>query len=130
MSFDVCLTKPPCECCKRPYGTLFEFNLTHNVNKIVDACFVAAHAPTARSPKPGSAYNEWSWGRLNGWAAKDALPVLQIAYAEAVAPWRETEFRAMAPPNRWGSLDDVRDCLRRLRLACLEHPDAVIEASG
>lgn len=128
MSFDVWLERPACTHCGRSAGTVFEFNLTHNVNKIVDACLVAAGAPRAK--EAGAYYEDWSWGRLSGWKADDAGPLLERALAEAQSSSREPEFRAMEPENGWGSLDNVRTWLLKLSIACRENPDAVIWASG
>lgn len=125
MSFDVSLVKPPCAHCGREGEAVFEFNLTHNVNKIVSVCVEGS-----RGKREGAPYQDWAWGRLDGWTAKDALPILEIAYARAVAPWREGEFRTMEPENGWGSLDDVRRCLAELIIACRENSNATIEVSG
>lgn len=129
MSYDVWLTKEPCPSCKRGYTSLGDFNLTHNVNGIVDACISAAGDIRAKNAD-GTTYEMHSWGRLDGWTAGDAVPVLERALAEAMNPARLQEFRAMEPRNGWGKLEDVRRVLMEFIAACREHPDAKIRAAG
>lgn len=129
MSYDVWLVKPPCPCCKREFKDLGSFNLTHNVNGIVDAC-IRAFGDVGAKNADGTTYEMGSWGRLDGWTAGDAVPVLERALAEANNPARLREFRAMEPSNGWGKLDDVRRVMAEFLAVCREHPDAKIRASG
>lgn len=129
MSYDVWLVREPCPCCKRPYTGLGDFNLTHNVNRIVDAC-LSAYGDIQAQSGDGTTYEMHSWGRLDGWTAKDAVPVLERALVEAKNPARLREFRAMEPDNGWGKLEDAQRTLSEFLDACRENPDAKIRASG
>lgn len=129
MSYDVWLMKDACPCCKRDWPDLGSFNLTHNVNGIVDACLRAHGDVKAKNPD-GTTYEMNSWGRLDGWVAGDAVPVLERALAEAQNPARLREFRAMEPSNGWGTLEDVRRVMAEFLVACRQHPDAKIRAAG
>jgi hypothetical protein len=104
---------------------VYSFNLTHNVNSIVDLCLKEAGDPV---DKEGGHY--FSWGRLEGWMAQDALPYLLKALVVATNPAREAEFRAMEPSNKWGTLESVVRVLRGFIVACEEYPNAVIYTSG
>lgn len=128
MSFDVYLDKQPCSACHRAAETVYQFNLTHNVNEIVDRCFKAAGSPVAKSN--GNSYPERSWGRLDGWTAADALPILEAALVVANDREREVEFRLLEPANGWGSLVYVREVMAQFRDACREHPDTTIRTWG
>lgn len=130
MSFDIDLDKWPCEHCGRGGETVFSVNLTHNVNRIVDACLLANKQPPAARINHSPSYDHWSWGRLYGWSAIDAVPVLATAIYAANDPEREAEFRAMEPDNGWGSLESVRRVLGQLMSACQEHPECVIKVCG
>lgn len=127
MSFDVYLEVPRCDHCKREAESVWDFNLTHNVNEIVNACLMAAGGPVA---KDGKYYRERSWGRLQGWTGADAAPILAKALAVSEEPERQASFRAMQPSNGWGRLEDVQRVLRQFVEACQEHPAAVIRVSG
>jgi hypothetical protein len=129
MSYDVWLIAPACDHCKRGGEEVYSFNLTHNVNGIVDACLKAWGDVRAKDDAGGS-YTMRSWGALDGWRASDATPILERAVEEANDPRREREFRAMEPSNGWGKLDDVRRVLSEFLSACQQHPDASIRASG
>jgi hypothetical protein len=128
MSFDVYLEHPHCEHCGRRDADVFWFNLTHNVNCIVDACLVAGGATRAKNDE--QYYVERSWGRLNGWRAGDLIDILTRAAQVANDPDRADEFRAMEPDNGWGTLDSVRRKLDELLEACRANPSAFIRASG
>jgi hypothetical protein len=128
MSFDVWLVKNACTHCGAPVQSVYEFNITHNVNKIVDACFVAAGEP--KGLRPEEHYSDWSWGRLEGWLAKDARVYIAAAYAAAVDPANANRFHAWEPENKWGTLANVQDVLREFHEACLKFPDAKIRVSG
>jgi hypothetical protein len=127
MSFDVYLKLDACTHCGRGVQEVYSFNLTHNVNSIVEACLVASGAPVGDLEH---CYPDQSWGRLHGYKAGDMLPVIRRAYKVACDPAREVEFRAMEPPNMCGSLASVRLHFRRLLAACEENPTATIAAWG
>lgn len=128
MSFDVSIVRPACKCCGRDEEDVYSFNLTHNVNEIIDRCLVAAGAPVAK--EPGHGYEARSWGRLYGWSTDDAAPILRRAYEEAKSAARAAEFGALEPDNGWGSLDSVKDSLVDFAYAASSNPGCKIEARG
>lgn len=129
MSYDVWLVKDACPCCKREFADLGSFNLTHNVNRIVDAC-LSAYGDVQAKNTDGTTYEMHSWARLDGWTAGDAVPVLERALEEARNPARLREFRALEPDNGWGKVEDVRRVMADFLTTCREHPDAKIRAAG
>lgn len=128
MSFDIYMDLPACSHCGRPEQTVFDANLTHNVNKIVDTCLREAGATVAK--EGDSSYSNWSWGRLHGWRAGDMIEILAKAEQILEDPAREDEFRALEPSNKWGNLAVTRQVLSELLAACRQYPNATIRASG
>lgn len=128
MSFDIYLEQNVCGHCGRGDGAVWETNLTHNVNEIVDACLVTGGAICAKSGDSG--YAERSWGRLHGWTAGEVVPILTKAVAWANDPANEAKFRSMEPTNKWGTLESVRRVLAEMLDACREYQSATIRTSG
>jgi len=128
MSFDVYLEYPPCATCGCDGHSGGSFNLTHNVNTIVDRCLVAGGATKAKRDEAG--YAERSWGRLDGWTGAEALPIVTAAVVAAHDVARLEEFKALEPENGWGSLESVQRCLTELLEMCATHPKARIRTSG
>jgi len=127
MSFDLSLKRPACDYCGRERDSVWSRSgITHNVNSIVDLCI--GSDVVARDARAG--YAERSWGRLFGWPASEALPIVVRALDVANDTAREAEFRALEPENGWGSLEGVRDAFADLARACAEHPKAIFEAWG
>lgn len=127
MSFDISLELPACSHCGRSEQTVFDVNITHNVNKIVDICLTEASATVARVD---DSYSDWSWGRLHGWHAGDVVEILARAEEIMGDSAREEEFKALEPSNKWGSLTVTRQVLSELLAACRQYPNATIRASG
>lgn len=129
MSFDVYIMVSSCTECGGDERTMYEFNITHNVNSIVDRCLVAGGATKARTGNSG--YAERSWGRLEGWTVAEVTPIVDRALDEAIDPTNRAEFLAMQPDNGWGSLDGVQRVLKEFRdqLLCAR-PQWVIHTSG
>lgn len=139
MSFDVYLGKG-------------SFNITHNVNQIVDRCLVAAGAVCAKpsdgwklpcSPQEAGAmrtalalskretsYGDYSWGRLEGWKGRELVSVVEAAIRVADDPTRLYEFKELEPSNGWGTLDSVKECLRDLLAMCKDNSDDEVRVSG
>lgn len=126
MSYDVSLGNTACAHCGHEPTNIYAFNLTHNVNGIVDACLSPGFAVNGASFPAGAT----SWGRLHGRRAEEAIAIIERALTEATDPERTLSFRAMEPSNEWGSLENVQECLRSLLDACREHPNAIISACG
>lgn len=131
MSFDVSLVVPGCTYCGRGKSAVYAFNLTHNVNEIVDRCLFVGGATSARgAANQRSCYADRSWGRLAGWTGAEAAVILNAALRVAYASDREAEFRALEPGNEWGSLESVRRVMTEFHHACEEHPKTIVEAHG
>ncbi len=118
-----------CPHCHRGGGPSYSFNLTHNVNSIVDLCLVAGGATKGKSDDNG--YQERSWGRLHGWTVAEVTPIVAKALDESLRADRIYEFKALEPSNGWGSLGSVRRVLSEFHEALLQAPqDSVIRTSG
>lgn len=127
MSFDVYLQKPMCTHCNHTPEADYEFNLTHNVNSIVDECLVAGGATEG---KDGNRHASRSWSRLAGWKGGELVEILAKAQAHALDKANEERLRATEPSNKWGTLESVQYCLGNLLAQCKEFPDSVIRVSG
>lgn len=130
MSFDVSLVLPPCDHCKRGDEQVASVNLTHNVNPIVDRCFVEAGGPVAKSGAPTPKHAAWAWWRLSGWTAQDAIPVLERALETIDRTDLAEVFRGMEPSNGWGKTADVEEVMLGLLTACRQNPTAIIRVDG
>jgi len=133
MSWDISIGNPPCPTCGHAPpldGDTYSINVTRNVSEIVDRCLIAAGAPASKAPADRSHARDYTWGRLNGWACLDAVPVLEKALAEARRPDRIAEFSALEPANGWGNLDSVCTAFQRLLYQCRDNPNAVISCYG
>jgi len=132
MSFDVYLDSPRCNHCGSGGETVYSFNLTHNVNEIVDRCikgYECQNGPVVA--KTGdSSYQDRSWGRLEGWKASDAVPVLEAALHEATDPERRKEWLSLEPSNGWGKLEVVVEVMKEFLAACKDNPGCTIRTSG
>ena len=129
MSFDISMSVPPCEVCGRHDGYVFDYNVTHNTNEIVDRCLIAAGSPISKVPNDDN-YPTRSWGRLNGWNGRDAAPILLRAMEEHADPRRYQEFLELEPPNNWGNMTTVGMAFRAFYDACITNPTAVIKTGG
>lgn len=128
MSFDVYLEVAACEHCGRDETSEYSFNITHNVNRIVDICLVAGGATKAKRKECG--YAEWSWGRLDGWTAADVLPMVRRAREEMGSPARLAEFKALEPDNGWGTLVDTKRITDEFIAALEKYPRTTVRTWG
>lgn len=128
MSFDVSLEKAVCPHCREGGQPGYQFNLTHNLNGLIDLWLVEAGAPKARLP--GSGFEARSWGRLHGWVTEDAAPILALAVKASLDPARQAEYQALAPANGWGSVAIAKRVLGEFYQACVDRPGELITASG
>lgn len=144
MSVSVYLDFPTCPACGRGGEHCpVVHGLTHNVDGIVDLCLIAGGATKGKigygfldpvrngwTPSELKEHAGKHWYRLIGWYADDVIPILRKAVATACDPSREAEFRALQGPMGWGKLESVQQNLKSLLDACLEHPEATIDAWG
>lgn len=113
------------------------WNYTHNINGMVEAALAAACIPLQLHPD--SSWVGWcerhsaeigpSW-----WMCMDAQPGPDgLAMIVAVIEEFETDpdvYRAMDPPNGWGSMDSLLAVLREMRDAATTEAPLVWAASG
>jgi hypothetical protein len=59
-------------------------------------------------------------------SAADCIPDLERAVVHMSDPQNEPTYRAMNPPNGWGSHQGARGFLRSLLADCLAHPKATV----
>lgn len=138
MSFDIYLEKT-CTHCKVKQQ-FFSYNITHNTNGIVEACFGPElvgldgewhYDEATRGPPagPDHGYNSRSWGRLEGHTALETRHVLERALG-LVKAW-SPEFEKQLPDNGWGTRHSVTEAIEKAYLAARDAPDdAVWRANG
>lgn len=73
---------------------------------------------------PMSAHADSGGGHLDGMLARDALPILNRAIERMCS--EPDRFRALNPPNGWGSYEGALEFLRWLREQCENHPKATV----
>ena len=100
MSFDVYIEVPECSACGRRSESLYQFNVTHNLNSIVEITLAPSRLKGCR---PESGYVERSWGRLSGHTVRVVRPAMEAAEKILLDPERREEFRALEPENGWGT---------------------------
>ena len=90
---------------------VFERNITHNVTPMwkLAGCYEALY-------------------RWDGRQAREALPVLESARERMLAD--HLDFRAMNPPNGWGTYDGALRFLQDCIYACRQYPKATIHISA
>lgn len=106
MSLDVYLTAV------RP-KQVFQANITHNLNKMADEAGIYKHV--WRPEEIGITHARMLIGPL-----RDGIALMRSD------PER---FRALDTPNGWGTYDQFVPWLEAYLAACVENPDATIEAS-
>ena len=129
MSFDISIEVPACSKCERGIETVWDINVTHNTNEIVERCMLAALDPPI-GLRVGACYRERAWGRLAGWQCREVLPFLERTLAAMNAQERQAELREHEPDNGWGSVQSARTALEKLIEACKETPTGKIDARG
>lgn len=138
MSFDVYVSRPACSHCGRGEETAWEFNLTHNLNSIVESCLVRGAAMlqvplVTGGSEPRSAYADRSWGRLHRHTVGEVKELLRAARKVAFSAEYEAEYLALEPENKWGTLGSVREMLGKFveRIDAGEFEDGwIVEARG
>lgn len=106
------------------------WNHTHNTNAMIAAAYEAVSGEqTAQCGGPlGPVIGAAWWDRLNGASGADGAAYLgQIITGLEADPER---YRAMNPPNGWGSYDSLLDVLRKMRDAVPAGEASVWEVSG
>ena len=93
--------------------TVFDANITHNLGKMADAA--------------GVYYACWRPEEIGCKYAGDIIPILIKGIADMKA--RPDYFRQFEPENKWGTYDNFLPWLEKYLAACIENPDAEIEAS-
>lgn len=105
MSLDIAFVKLlPTDVCR--------VNITHNLAEM--AAEAALYEPM------------WHPERVGITKATELLPYLQAGLDALVA--EPERFRPYNPINGWGSYEVLVSTVRSLIAACIEHPDAMVEA--
>lgn len=107
MSLGIYLHLPACAHCGRGDEQVFERSPTYNLGPMWRAA--------------GLPFSDES---IEGKAIADLLPVLEAGLANLRAD--PARFRAMNPPNGWGSYEGLCDVVERMIAAGQEHPTAVV----
>jgi hypothetical protein len=121
MSLDVYLKEPRtivCDCGKEhtvATETIYDANITHNLNKMAMAISDDFYNALWRPDECGIA------------TAGQLLPIINTGLAELKSDRnRLVKFQS---PNGYGTYEGFVNWLERYRLACENHPDALIEVS-
>jgi hypothetical protein len=114
LSYDVYLQTKPCKCGEYQGGDiLYSANMTSNVAGMWNAA--------------GAPLREWAYDKAHGPASELACKLGDaISNMEREPP----RYRAMEPGNGWGTYEHCLEFLKKLRAACLRHPDAVVYVSN
>ena len=90
--------------------TVFERNITHNLNKMADAAdlYEALWRPEATK-------------------AIQLVPLLLSGLNNLVI--NPQKYKALNPPNNWGDYYDLVEFVTHYLIACVENPDAEISVS-
>lgn len=128
MGYNVYVVEAACEHCGRGATDTdaSDRSITRNVSPLVNRCLSAGGAGTGRQ-RPDENY---SWWRLDGWPAAEALPIVDRASAEAHRVDREEEFRALELGDGASGLDELRRYFVALLEALRAHPKGTIRVSG
>ncbi len=70
-----------------------------------------------------------SLSALHGKNAGECIPMLEAAVSDMHKPENREAYKALDPPNGWGSLEHARTYLEDLLKACREHPKTTIRIS-
>lgn len=120
MSYNVYLNEPGCTHCNRAEASVWLFDCTRNVTPIVNLALSAYGdvAGTRFNDTDRICNNTNSWWRLHGWAAPDAVEVLDVAIAYLRRPYNASALRKLIPEGVKGDVGDVLSAMENLRLAC------------
>lgn len=122
MSYSIDVVRGGCSHCHREADSVCEVNVTTNLARIVEELLFAYSPPPVGLELDGT----YSWRRLAGWRAGDALPILRFALERLTVPSEFERLRRWEPGNGWGTIADVQEALRELTAAARAHPDARI----
>jgi hypothetical protein len=93
--------------------TVFDFKITHNLNKMADAC--------------GLYEVLWRPEEIGVLTAGEALPILKKGLTELLE--NPEKYKAFNPENGWGTYDGLVKCINSYILACEKDPDLTIKVS-
>ncbi|MFJ5625436.1 hypothetical protein ACIQD3_22665 [Peribacillus loiseleuriae] len=68
-----------------------------------------------------------SLSELDGQKATDVIPMIRKGVDEMLA--NPEKYRAMNPPNGWGSYEGALDYIQKLLHECEKNPDSIIRVS-
>jgi len=106
------------------------WNTTHNINGMIAAAYESASGEgTEQCGGPlGNAIGPAWWRRLDGATGEDGRKYLAAIIGGLEAD--PERFRAMNPPNGWGSYDGLLGVLREMRDAVPDDHASVWSVSG
>ena len=93
--------------------TLFEANITHNLNRMADAAGIYEHL--------------WRPDEIGITMARQLIVPLRDGLARLQA--EPARFLPMNPPNGWGTYEILVDFVNRYLAACEQWPDATVRVS-
>lgn len=91
-------------------NTVWNYNITHNLNEMADACGVY----------------EFTWDCVDKGHthARDVIEGVEAGLEKLLAA--PSYYKQFNPPNGWGTYDGLVSFLRSFVAACKEYPDAII----
>ena len=113
MSLDVYLQTPACDHCGSKGQTVYDANITHNLNSMAEAAGIYKHL--------------WRPEEIGITKAAQLIPALRLGLQ-----WlRENEASARKhdAPNGWGLYEHFVPFVEKYLAACEEYPSAEVRAS-
>ena len=93
---------------------VFAANVTHNLTEMADAAGIFKAI--------------WHPEEIGIEKAADLIPILESGLAALKG--NPEKFRKLNPSNGWGTYDDFVPWIERYLAACVENPDAEVQAHG
>lgn len=113
MSLDVYLEIGPCEHCGREAEAVWDYNITHNLNKMAD--------------EAGIYFALWRPEEIGITKAKQLIEPLGDGLKKLLE--NPTKYKEHNPSNGWGDYDGLVRFVTEYIKACGQYPDANVRAS-
>lgn len=107
MSLDIYIVPNPCPHCKRGDESI-DVNITYNLSAMWRAAGLPFSEREAFDDKP----------------LADSMPAIRAGLAALLTD--PPKFRAMSPPNGWGTYEGLIKAVRRVIAAGEDHPNALV----
>ncbi len=128
MSYDIYLSEPRCEHCKRDGREVYDRNMTSNVSGIWYRALMVAKGNAFQADIEGPWHDELgAFGPLAGVPGEKAAGMCLVACDHILA--NEGLYRPFEPDNGWGTAVRAAGLLHELGDAWRQNPTAVLRVS-